>query len=37
MPSPAEGAGIAAGIVLLITGAGFMAVRSRKAPPGLPA
>jgi hypothetical protein len=37
LPSPAEGAGIAAGIALLITGAGFVAVRSRKAPPGLPA
>ena len=36
LPSPAEGAGIAAGIVLLITGAGFVAVR-RRHEPGLPA
>ncbi len=36
LPSPAEGAGIAAGIVLLITGAGFVAVRRRQEP-GLPA
>ena len=36
LPSPAEGAGIAAGIALLITGAGFAAVRSRR-PPELPA
>ena len=36
LPSPGEGAGIAAGIVLLITGAGFVAVRSRR-PPELPA
>ena len=36
LPSPADGAGIAAGLALLIMGAGFTAARSRR-PPEQPA